>query len=278
MPVVLPVVSSLMFRHEDRNVANEHKKSVCSIVSRYKVGERTLQERGTGYLVRCVGEMCIMTNNHVVPNRECAETCQIAFVENISREGDEKQRCLYLCPSAFFLTSAKPRPTECRCLPHQNCSCRVSGKCDANHLDYTICAVRGKGLTGRTPIPIPRQEPPPRRGAHIFILHTTKSAGVLRCTKELVTKSNEYNIAYVTNTPSGSSGSPIFNCIYELAGMHRAGGTGHLAKSSGVLPVPAEEISAESINAMAVKSAATALSDFMETNLAGVCLCVCVRE
>lgn len=220
------MAANLFFGHGDRSVDRKYARSVCSIMSRYKVGERILQERGTGFLVRCLGELCILTNSHVIPDRTVAKGCKLTFVDTIPAASCDKEVALdvFLCPSVFFLTSGKPRPANCPCFVHRPCVCRISGKCDLNHLDYTICAVSGPGIQDRMPMAIPRSSPHPVKGSSVYILHTTKTAGVLRCTMEKVTRSDQFNIVYFTNTPAGSSGSPIFNSIHELVAIHRAGG------------------------------------------------------
>ena len=215
----------------------------------------------------------------------------MSFVKAAEPAGgrDGASAAVTLCPSVFFLTSPKPRPPNCSCFRHRLCLCRMSAKCDAAHLDYTICAVKGPGVQGREPMPIPRNNPLPSRGSDIFILHPTKTAGVLRCTKEPVQTAHDYMLAFVTNTPAGSSGSPIFNRLHELTGVHRAGGPcqQHLLGERGRLRGAARAVSGsaepdtrkdiDAVHGMAVSTAPESFSNLMPTNSllgpAGVGMC-----
>jgi len=261
----LPPVSDLMFRHLDKDV--RYKDAVCIVVSRYKAGGRTIQERGTGFLVKCAGTVCIMTNNHVLPDRTAAEECSVTFVRDaVTGSADKHGAPVRLCPSEFFITSPKPRPSSCNCFRHRVCLCRISAKCDRNHLDYTLCAIKGPALRGREPMPIPCNNPLPSKGSDIFILHPTPTAGVLRCTKEPVQATDPYMLAFVTNTPAGSSGSPIFNRLHELAGVHRAGGPCQLYLGDKRRPDSNARSDVEAVHVIAMATAQDELTRLMPAN------------
>ena len=233
----MPMLSDVMFRHPDSDVAGVHKHALVEIVIQSQhacpAGERTVRERGSGILVRCAGRACIMTNNHVLPTRQSATACEVRFVT--APAGDRVQ----LCPSSLWITSERPRPAGCPCLLHRPCLCRESGPCDANHLDFTVCALRdGTELSSlQRPIPISRNAPRPSRGSSVFILHPApKAKHVLKCTQERLVASDDFNLSFLTHTPDGSSGSPIFNAVHGLAGLHRASSSFQAPRRGGAGP------------------------------------------
>jgi hypothetical protein len=62
-------------RHADNDV--KWKRSIITIVHRTKVSDRALEERGSGSLVLCAGQICIMSNHHVLPDRQRCEECEV---------------------------------------------------------------------------------------------------------------------------------------------------------------------------------------------------------
>ena len=219
--VVSEIVS--LIGSKDREVLSRWGQSIVEI-RREEEGEdgRRLVIGGSGILVLTFKRLCVLTNAHVIPDRQSARGSSVSFSLLIS----DAPNTIQLRPELFFLSSPPPRPSSCSC-GEDSCSCRQSGKCSLGSLDYSLIAAEGEGLAFRQPLLIPRGWTCIPKDHRILLLHRTRQGG-LRCAHEELVEHDQYNLLTVAATPSGSSGSPIFSSLGELIGIHRAGGNSPL--------------------------------------------------
>ena len=174
-------------------------KSVCRIALRDRIGK--LIGYGTGFLI---AQGIIMTNNHVVEDREAAMYAMAEF--NYQKDENFKLCPVYafaLDPERFFLTSEE--------------------------LDYTIVAVKEEVVNGKKIedfgfirlIPEAGKVLP---GEYVSIIQHPKGEP-----KAVTLRENEVKflyddfIHYLTDTEPGSSGSPVFNDQWTVVGLHHSG-------------------------------------------------------
>jgi len=153
---------------------------------------------GTGFLI---APNIIMTNNHVLRNRDDAINSFIEFNYELDVDGHPKNTEVYsFDPDSLFITFPG--------------------------LDFTIISVAGNpgNVLGwipllRNPLTITRHERiyivqhPGGRRKEIGI-HDNKTSRILK-----------HVFRYTTDTEPGSSGSPCFNRQWELVGIHHSAGT-----------------------------------------------------
>jgi V8-like Glu-specific endopeptidase len=158
---------------------------------------------GTGFLI---DRNYIVTNNHVIKTHDAARLTKVQF--NYQKTADDLDASfeeLTLDPDAGFLTSIDP--------DHP----------DRKDLDFTIVKVQG--------------DPNARYGALTFgtagvqkedfvniIQHPAGGPKQIALYHNVVTAVGERVIQYLTDTLPGSSGSPVFNSVWEVVALHHAGG------------------------------------------------------
>lgn len=160
------------------------------------------QGHGTGWVFGRAGRLLI-TNNHVIPLVEAARTASAEFgYERDLRAGAVAQLVLKLQPDDFFLTSPN---------------------IDFGGLDFTLVA-----LSRPAPAEIgflePLQGVTAARTTNIFVVqhpNGNPKAYVLSNNKRVSLP--ERYVTYVSDTLSGSSGSPLFDDSLRLVGIHHVG-------------------------------------------------------
>lgn len=160
-------------------------------------------EQGTGFLV---GNSILMTNHHVLPDIEKAESSTVEFDREFNKYGDIKK------PEQFEL-----RPDE---FYYSN-----------QELDYALVAVEthsygGKALSDYGYHPIIGRQGKVRIGDPVNIIQhpggRMKSIVVHNSNLLHLENNSEYEnyLWYSSDTEPGSSGSPVFNNRWEVVALH----------------------------------------------------------
>ncbi len=161
---------------------------------------------GTGFLI---SPRLLMTNNHVLESASAAARCRVQFDFVKMIDGTIGATEIYqLVPNEFFLTSA--------------------AETDPN-LDYTIVAVEavngdGKELSRRGCIPLIAASGKLTLGDLANIIqHPGGEAQQVALRDSKVVTPLDHFIRYEADTQPGSSGSPVFNDLWQLAALHHSG-------------------------------------------------------
>jgi V8-like Glu-specific endopeptidase len=166
-------------------------RSVCRIL--------TPEGLATGFMV---GRRLLMTNNHVFPNTSLADKSVAEFNYQSDFDGNMEGTCRYKLDTTRFHTNTA--------------------------LDYTIVGV-SEG-TGKPPLAswgclFVNANADPMRGEHVVIVqHPNGGLKQIVVTANQVTGCWQHRLYYTTDTMPGSSGSPVFNDLWEVIAMHHAGG------------------------------------------------------
>ncbi len=175
-------------------------QAVCRVVVPTSRG-RSL---GTGFLIT---SKLIMTNNHVLTTKDDAEEATAEF----QFEGDQSPIVVAIRPDRFFLTD--------------------------RDLDFTIVACDGRGVGEIAPIPLRRNPALVTRQERVNIIqHPRGRRKEVALHANKVTRIRDTVVHYSTDTEPGSSGSPVFNNLWELVALHHAGfaGPGGSATNEGI--------------------------------------------
>jgi V8-like Glu-specific endopeptidase/endonuclease/exonuclease/phosphatase family metal-dependent hydrolase len=157
--------------------------AVCRIV--------TSTSLGTGFLI---GRSFLMTNNHVLADKEEAEGSVAEFG---FEEGEDITR-VAIEPGRLFITD--------------------------KNLDFTIVACDGRNISDIKPIQLLRNPSTVTRNERVNIIQHPKGLPkkvALHDNKVILIKDKV--VHYHTDTEPGSSGSPVFNNKWDLVALHHAG-------------------------------------------------------
>ena len=161
---------------------------------------------GTGFLI---SPQLLMTNNHVLDSASMAGWCRVQFDFVKAIDGNIGVTEIYrLVPGEFFLTAEATEEL---------------------HLDYTIVAVEtvnaeGKELSRRGFIPLIAASGKLTLGDLANIIqHPGGEAQQLALRDSKVVTPLENFIRYEADTQPGSSGSPVFNDLWQVAALHHSG-------------------------------------------------------
>jgi hypothetical protein len=152
---------------------------------------------GTGFLV---ANDLLITNNHVLPDRDVARSAAVQFnyqqtLAGLSAPMEEH----HLLPDEMFKSS------------------------EVNEDDWTAVRVEGKpsekwGYLELRPASL-------KRGDHVNIIqHAGGGPKQVSFNASVVVFIDDTRIQYLTDTLPGSSGSPVFDTNWNLVGLHRSGG------------------------------------------------------
>lgn len=173
------------------------------------------QSFGTGFLI---SPSIVMTNNHVLPNKETAATAKIEFNFQIDLLGNPLQVDSYsTSPNELFYTNSE------------------------TDLDFTI--VRVKNNVG----------PPGSKWGHCnlkgvqiapnqycnIIQHPSAGFKQVALQENHIVRIFDSKVRYTTDTEPGSSGSPVFDNTWRVICLHHAGGdqdpqTGNWLNNEGI--------------------------------------------
>ena len=170
-------------------------RSVCRVLT-----ERGL---GTGFLI---APDRMMTNHHVISTKELAQNTVIEFNYQLDFGGNASNTVRYrLDPEVLFQTS------------------------ETNDLDYTVVAVKSpsSGFPGLESWGVLRlnADAAPIPGEHVAIVqHPNGQPKQIVLTANSVLQVSERFLHYSTDTMPGSSGSPVFNDLWQVIAIHHAAG------------------------------------------------------
>lgn len=170
-------------------VGVERLQAVCRIDIRSALGDGY----GTGFLIGT--RNFIMTNNHVLPDAETAESSKAIF----DYDHDDVNHKVQLRPDRFFITHKQ--------------------------LDFTIVACDSSPLPPHIqPVQFPTDPYTVTRNERVNIIqHPDGRRKEVSIHDNKVSYVYQEVIRYRTDTEGGSSGSPVFNNEWVLCALHHAG-------------------------------------------------------
>lgn len=159
---------------------------------------------GSGFLI---GDNLIVTNNHVLADKNQAANASIQFDYEEIKPGHPKSITTFtLDPESVFITSVPD--------------------------DYTIVKVAedANKYFGSLNLQATRLE----KGSYVNIIqHPGGSYKQIGLYRNILTYADEHIVQYLTDTEPGSSGSPVFNSKWEVVALHNSSGLAKEVISSG---------------------------------------------
>ena len=159
---------------------------------------------GSGFLI---SPEHIMTNNHVIPDEDAARGSKVEFNYQMSFGSTAQPNSVRyeLDPDRFFRTSA------------------------ISALDYTVVAVKPPAPNGTATtswgVLTLNPEADPVTGEHVIIVqHPNGGPKQIVLTANSVLRVKSPLLHYSTDTMRGSSGSPVFNDLWQVIAIHHAEG------------------------------------------------------
>lgn len=180
---------------------------------------------GTGFMV---GRNLLMTNNHVLENKELAKNSIVEFEYELDENNVVKSAVAFqLDPSKLFFTSVS--------------------------LDFTLVYVKESAISGGKSI---EEYPPIPLIVQVGKITTESSVSIIQHPKgqrkSIALRNNkvkdilDHFLHYETDTERGSSGSPVFNDNWEIVALHHSGvpkrnGQGQILTKSGAVAGPGDD-------------------------------------
>lgn len=164
-------------------------------VGRVVIDLGTKKELGSGFLT---SNNLLITNNHVIKNKEIANIAKVQFNYEESVDGNPYEPVPFsLAPEDYFDTST------------------------AN--DWT--AVRIKGDANKDFGALPLEDTSVTKGDFVNIIqHPAGRFKEIGLYHNIVTYCDSRVVQYLTDTEPGSSGSPVFNSKWQVVALHHSGG------------------------------------------------------
>lgn len=181
----------------------EQARKAANAVGRFIVNGTV--DRGTFFMI---SSELLITNHHVIPDEHTARTFFAEFGYELGENGKTRPVTRFrLNPDAFFLEDGD------------------------DTLDYAVVAL-GERVSGDTTLeeigscPLPRNGTVHGVGSFLNIIQHPDDQH-----KKIVMRENRVVcipgnlLIYTTDTDFGSSGSPVFNDLWQVVGLHHWGGT-----------------------------------------------------
>src|SRR4030095_3616378 len=182
-------------------LALEKAKSVGRILVKNELDG--LEGYGTGFLI---APNILMTNHHVLPDTKTAQHSQVEFNYEMTVSGKPTKSVVFnLLPDTLYVTSPQEK------------------------FDFTIVAVNKKSEDGKLLssfgfLPVTKEPATLSQGQAVSIIqHPNGERKQLALRNNNITKVDGDLLMYTTDTLGGSSGSPIFNDAWDVAGLHHSG-------------------------------------------------------
>jgi len=168
------------------NLALEAAKGVVHL--------RSPKGAGTGFMI---APDLLMTNNHVIANREQAEQTEYTFNYQLDSNGKEcPTHTVLSLPGGAFYTNAE--------------------------LDYTIVSLKDLPDFGS---PLILKSKQMRRDDRVAIIqHPGGYLKKISMQNNFVAYADNQVVQYTTSTEPGSSGSPVFDDDFQVVAIHHSGG------------------------------------------------------
>lgn len=169
----------------------------------YRPDGRTTRGFGTGFLIT---PNVLLTNNHVLENRDQAQAATVEFEYELDIEDEERTKVVFpLEPDRLFLTNQA--------------------------LDFSIVAVAeapigggGKRLADYGCLPLLGNAGKAMEGEWLTIIQHPGGERKQVCVREnRLMKRTDDVLWYSTDTLGGSSGSPVFNNDWYVVALHHSG-------------------------------------------------------
>ncbi|MBC8047614.1 MAG: trypsin-like peptidase domain-containing protein, partial [Fimbriimonadaceae bacterium] len=175
-------------------------KSICRVCVRQEDGK--ILEYATGFMI---SPNLVITNNHVIPNPEKANSATIQFDYEINIYKELKEYTEFrLNPAAFFITHDK--------------------------LDYTIVAVEKAPVRNSRPLndfgwlKLYRETGKVVNYEYVTIIqHPQGEAKQIALRENKIIAILDNYLRYHTDTASGSSGACVFNDQWQVVALHHMG-------------------------------------------------------
>jgi V8-like Glu-specific endopeptidase len=155
-------------------------------------------ELGTGFLL---SKNLLLTNNHVLPDKDSASTALVKFNYELSADGNPYNPTAFsLDPDSAFFTKA--------------------GKTD----DWSLVRVKGDANKDFGNISLSSDAEAMKNDFVNIIQHPAGRYKEIGLYHNVVTYADGDIVQYLTDTEPGSSGSPVFNSKWDLVALHHSGG------------------------------------------------------
>lgn len=173
------------------DLAREAAKAVVHLRVPESRGKESL---GTGFMI---ASDLLMTNNHVIASREQAEKTEYSFNYQLDIDGKVcNSLSSQALPGGLFYTNSD--------------------------LDYTVVSLKDVPSFG-SPLTLKKMQM--RRDDRVAIIqHPGGHLKKISMQNNFVAYADAKLVQYTTSTLPGSSGSPVFNDIFEVVAIHHSGG------------------------------------------------------